>query len=108
MQYDFGGPVVAELDTPLASKDSREKLHETKPAHSSATEEYLYRKACERLYDCFADTISEYLSSDYAENKALKVEDIYSILLQVVEKELAYFKKNYERVEKFKSYLVKK
>lgn len=47
---------VASMDEPMASKDSREKLHDTANAVTTLIESEAIKKAT----TCFADTIAEY------------------------------------------------
>jgi len=85
-QFSFGYPVVAEIDEPLVTKESRENMHDTKSAYSSLSDEKIHRQALGRLYDCFADTFTEYLTSPYYEDKFLSVNEVYSAFMSALTK----------------------
>lgn len=52
--------VVASLDKPLASKDSRENLHETSNAVRSMTRSEAKEMFMQKAQEHFADTLAEY------------------------------------------------
>lgn len=104
-QFSFGNPVVAEMNEPLVTKESRENMHDTKSAYSSLSEEQIHRKALERLYDCFADTFSEYLSSPYYEDKFLSVNEVYSAFMSALTKELDWYQNVADRAKNLKDLL---
>jgi len=89
--------VVAELDEPLVSKQSRENLHDTTNAVSSiaitmnhSTNEQLKKKAQEY----FEDTLAEFANE-------LPGKDLYEALVAAVNHNLEVVKKEYEQAKEF-------
>ena len=80
--------IVASLDKPLESKDSREKLHDTFYAIDSWLEICTY-DAMKQAADHFSDTIVEASAS-------LTADEIYACLLQALQENYDHTKKEYE------------
>lgn len=53
--------IIAEMDTPLVTKDSRENLHDT-PQTVDTLCNVIEAEAIKKATTCFADTIAEYSS----------------------------------------------
>lgn len=104
-QFSFGNPVVAEMEEPFVTKESRENMHDTKSAYSSLSEEQIHRQALDRLYNCFAETFAEYLTSPYYEDKFLSANEVYSAFMSALTKELNWHQDMADRVKNFKSIL---
>lgn len=89
--------VVAEIDMPLVSKQSRENLHDTTNAVPSlatamnhSTNEQLKKKAQEY----FEDTLAEFANE-------LPGKDLYEALVAAVNYNLEVVKKEYEQAKEF-------
>jgi hypothetical protein len=89
--------IVAEIDTPLVSKQSRENLHDTTKAFptittamNNTTTEQLKKQA----QDYFADTLAEFANE-------LPGKDLYEALVAAVNYNLEVVKKEYEQAKEF-------
>lgn len=83
--------LVASMDEPMASKDSREQLHDTTNAAqdlAAAVEAEAIKKATM----CFADTIAEYSSE-------LSGADLYKCFFNAVMENLNYADKEYKKAK---------
>lgn len=83
--------LVASMDEPMTSKDSREQLHDTAKAMenmAAAIETEAIRKAT----TCFADTIAEYSSE-------LSGADLYKCFFNAVMENLNYADKEYKKAK---------
>jgi hypothetical protein len=80
--------VIASLDKPLESKDSREELHDTSKAIDSWLQTCTYN-AMKQATDHFGDTIVEASAS-------LSADEIYSCLLQAVQENYDHAKKEFD------------
>jgi hypothetical protein len=89
--------VVAELDEPLVSKQSREKLHDTTnavPTISAAMNNTATEKLKKQAQDYFADTLAEFANE-------LSGKDLYEALVAAVNYNLEVVKKEYEQAKEF-------
>jgi ubiquinone/menaquinone biosynthesis C-methylase UbiE len=85
--------IVASMEEPMATKDSRENLHDTSRAITdllTAAEKVSSKKATEY----FADTISEFLSD-------LSGQQLFDALLSAATDNYNYTKKEYEKAAQF-------
>jgi len=92
--------VVAELDEPMATKSSREKLHDTTNAKTSLADmvdEMTMQKATEH----FGDTLAEF-SSD------LSAQQLFQALLNAAHDNYEAVKKDYNRSKEFLNLLTVK
>jgi hypothetical protein len=80
--------VVASLDTPMQTKDSREELHDTSNTIDSWLEACTY-DAMKQATEHFGDTIVEASAS-------LSADEIYSCLLQALQENYDHTKKEFE------------
>ena len=80
--------VVASLDKPLVSKDSRENLHDTTNAIESMSKEIWLQKAEEH----FADTLAEF-------QYELSGKDFYQAFCKAAHTNVEIAKKEYERAK---------
>jgi hypothetical protein len=82
--------VVASIDEPLVTKESREQLHDT----SSAIDSLHKSKLLEKATTYFADTIAEYISE-------LSPAELFSCLLKAATDNYNYTKGEYEHAKQF-------
>lgn len=95
--------IVASLDTPLMSKDSREKLHDTSNTMTtvssftlpSITEDKLWRQS---IVDAFADTVTEAMAD-------MSGAEIYKCFLQAAQENLMHCEKEYKNAKQLVDYL---
>lgn len=80
--------IVAQMDEPLVTKDSRENLHNTTDAVESTAKAMWMQKAKEH----FADTLAEY-------QYELSGKDFYKAFYQAAYEYLEATKKEYERTK---------
>lgn len=79
------------MDEPMATKDSREKLHDTtKAVKKLATAAEM--EAAEKATMCFADTIAEYSSE-------LSGADLYKCFFNAVMENMNYADKEYKKAK---------
>lgn len=91
--------VVASLDTPLESKDSRENLHNTTNTMSSISELFTNDKAWRNaIVNGFADTITEAMSD-------MSGAEIYKCFLQAAQENLKHCDKEYRNAKQLVDYL---
>jgi hypothetical protein len=89
--------VVAEINTPLVSKQSRENLHDTAkafPALATAMNNTTTEKLKRQAQDYFADTLAEFANE-------LPGKDLYEALVAAVNYNLEVVKKEYEQAKEF-------
>ena len=84
--------VVAELDEPLISKDSREKMHDTSNAVNSLRPTNLKEMWIEKAREHFADTLAEY-------QYELTGKDLYKAFYQASCEMMDHAQKEYERAK---------
>jgi len=80
--------VVASLDTPLVSKDSRENMHDTSNTVESIAKDIWMKKAEEH----FADTLAEY-------QYELSGKDFYKAFYRAAHTNMDIAQKEYERAK---------
>lgn len=80
--------LVAELDQPLVTKSSREKMHNTKDAVQSLNQKTHFDKAKEY----FLDTICEF-------NEELSGQQIFKAFYAAAQENLDYFDKEYKKAK---------
>lgn len=91
--------VVASLDKPMESKDSRENLHNTTNAMASISELLTDDKAWRNsIINSFADTITEAMGD-------MSGAEIYKCFLQAAQENLANCDKEYKNAKQLVSYL---
>lgn len=83
--------IVASMTEPMATKDSRENLHDTANAIDSLCSD-LEEESTKRATTCFADTIAEY-SSD------LSGADLYKCFFTAAIENLNYAEKEYKKAK---------
>ena len=84
--------VVAEMDEPLVTKDSREKMHDT--TNATDTLESASAKAVwmEKAKEHFADTLAEY-------QYELSGKDFYKAFYQAAVEAMGHARKEYDRTK---------
>lgn len=91
--------IVAPLDTPLTSKDSRENLHDISNTmttiSSLITNNEVWRQS---VVDNFADTITEAMAD-------MSGADIYKCFLQAAQENLTHVEKEYKNAKQLVDYL---
>lgn len=83
--------VVAELNEPLMSKDSRETLHNTEKTFASVHEMLDYKSnktAKEKAIDAFADTMAEFLGD-------LTADELYDALMTAAKQQKNFAEREY-------------
>lgn len=80
--------VIAQIDEPGETKDSREKLHDTKKTFESIGTAEIVTTAEKRTFEGFADVIAEALCD-------LDAAQTYVLFLKALEDNLSYTKKEY-------------
>lgn len=89
--------VVAEIDEPLISKQSRENLHDTTDVFTTI-ENAMNKEKTEQLkkkaQDYFADTLAEFANE-------IPGKDLYEALIAAVNYNLEIVKKEYEQAKEF-------
>lgn len=85
--YD-GHRIVAEIDEPLVTKDSRENLHDTTNVTTSIKENIYFQKAKEH----FADTIAEYTNE-------LSGKDMYKAFYSAAIENMNYAEQEYKKAK---------
>ena len=86
----FGNPVVAEMDTPGTTKDSRENMHDTSHAGSLDDLDAHY-KQYRRCVDAFEEIISENTEPyDILGVKRLTGEDLHKAFLEAVKSQQSW------------------
>jgi hypothetical protein len=94
--------VVASLDTPLISKDSRENLHDTSNTMTTVfNTPFANSEWRQSVIDNFADTITEAMAD-------LSGAEIYKCLLQAAEENLKHCEKEYKDAKQLVDYLTNK
>ena len=90
MTKHFGNPVVAELDEPGVSKDSRENLHDTSNAASMQDADAHY-KQYRRCVSSFEEIISENTEPyDILGEKRLTGEDVHKAFMEAIGSQQAW------------------
>ena len=84
--------VVAEMDEPLVSKDSRENLHDTANVVDSMQSTSLKEMWIEKAREHFADTLAEY-------QYELTGKDFYKAFYQASLEMMEHAQKEYERAK---------
>ena len=80
--------VIAQMDEPGETKDSRENMHDTKKTFESISTAELAAMAEKRAFEGFADTVTEALCE-------LSGAQVYVLFLKALEDNLNYAKKEY-------------
>lgn len=89
--------IVAEIDTPLISKQSRENLHDTTNVATSMTDALDQKQIAEnkkKAQEYFADTIAEFANE-------LSGRDLYKALIAAATYNLETLKKEYDQAQEF-------
>jgi len=89
--------IVAEIDTPLISKQSRENLHDTTNVATSMTDALDQKQITEnkkKAQEYFADTIAEFANE-------LSGRDLYEALIAAATYNLETLKKEYDQAQEF-------
>lgn len=89
--------IVAEIDTPLISKQSRENLHDTTNVATSMTDALDQKQIVEnkkKAQEYFADTIAEFANE-------LSGRDLYEALIAAATYNLETLKKEYDQAQEF-------
>lgn len=84
--------IVAEIDQPLVTKDSRENMHDTTNAVDSLEDNAVKTRWMEKAKEHFADTLAEY-------QYELSAKDFYKAFYQAAYENMEVVKKEYERVK---------
>lgn len=80
---------VASLDTPMASKDSRENLHDTSNASDTMTNAEAKAKWMQKAQEHFSDTLAEY-------QYELTGKDFYKAFYAAAYENMMHAKKEYD------------
>ena len=88
LQWYKENKIVAELDQPLITKDSREKMHDTTEAVQSLNQKVLFDKAKE----FFLETICEY-------SEQLSGQQIFKAFYAAAQENLDHFDKEYKKAK---------
>ena len=92
----FGKPVVAEMDTPGTTKDSRENMHDTSHA-SYADDAEAHYKQYRRCVDAFEEIISENTEPyDVLGVKRMTGSDIHKAFIEAVQSQLKWHRSEME------------
>lgn len=83
-----GNRVVAEMDEPGVTKNSRENLQDTKTVFNSLSEAECAKNTEKKTYEGFGDVICEGLCD-------LSGADVYVLFLKALEDNLSHAKKEY-------------
>jgi len=89
--------IIAEINTPLISKQSRENLHDTTNAAISMTDVFDEKQITEnkkKAQEYFADTIAEFANE-------LSGKDLYEALIAAATYNLKILKKEYDQAQEF-------
>lgn len=89
--------VVASLDYPSKTKDSRENLHDTTNAMTTVSS-ILENTTRNKITEYFADTISEGLCE-------MSGADVYKCFLAAAQEQLKYAEKEYKKAKQLVDYL---
>ena len=81
--------VVASLDKPMASKDSRENLHDTSNTYKTMTKAEAKALWMQKAQEHFADTLAEY-------QYELSGKDFYKAFYAAAYENMTYAKKEYD------------
>lgn len=84
--------VVAELDQPLVTKDSRENMHNTTDTAPTMTDAAAKAMWIQKAKDHFADTLAEY-------QYELSGKDFYKAFYKAAYEAAEHSRKEYERVQ---------
>ena len=84
--------VVAQLDQPLVTKDSRENMHDTTNATDTMENNSTKDMLIEKAKDHFADTLAEY-------QYELSGKDFYKAFYQAAYENAEHVRKEYERAK---------
>ena len=84
--------IVAQLDQPLVTKDSRENMHDTTNATDTMENNSTKDMLIEKAKDHFADTLAEY-------QYELSGKDIYKAFYQAAYENAEHARKEYERAK---------
>jgi len=91
--------IVASLDIPLATKDSREHLHKTSNAMTTVSSLLTNDKAWQQsIVDGFADTITEAMAD-------MSGAEVYKCFLQAAQENLNHAEKEYKNAKQLVDYL---
>lgn len=104
MTKQFGNPIVAELDMPGVSKDSRENLHDTSnavPTNMANAKHDAYKHLVSELEEVFSSCIEPY--SALSEHR-LTGRDIHNALMEALENCKGWRKSEVSILEDFESY----
>lgn len=82
--------VVAEIDEPLAAKESREKMHDTTNALETLKDTDARAMWLEKAKENFADTLAEY-------QYELSGKDFYKAFYQAAQENMQHAEKEYQR-----------
>ena len=94
--------LVASLDKPLASKDSRENLHDTSNAMTTISSMFTADNQWKQsIVDAFADTITEAMAD-------MSGAEIYKCFLQAAQENLTHAEKEYKNAKQLVDYLTGK
>ena len=92
----FGKSIVAEMDTPGTTKDSRENMHDTSHA-SYADDAEAHYKQYRRCVDAFEDIISENTEPyDVLGVKRMSGSDIHKAFIEAAQSQLKWHKAEME------------
>mgnify|MGYP001288383865 CR=1 FL=1 len=104
MTKHFGNPVVAELDEPGVSKDSRENLHDTSnavPTGMANAKHEAYQRLVVDLEEVFGAAIEPYIiMSDHR----LTGRDIHNAVMEALDSCKGWRKSELSLLEDFESY----
>jgi hypothetical protein len=84
--------VVAQIDTPLETKDSRENMHNTINATDIFEDSSVKERWIEKARDHFADTLAEY-------QYELNGKDFYKAFYQAAVEAMNHSEKEYQRTK---------
>ena len=84
--------IVAEIDQPLVTKDSRENMHDTTNAVDSPEDNSVKAMWMEKAKEHFADTLAEY-------QYELSGKDFYKAFYQAAYENMEAARKEYERIK---------
>ena len=85
--------IVAELDQPLITKDSREKMHDTTEAVQSLNQKVLFDKILfDKAKEFFLETICEY-------SEQLSGQQIFKAFYAAAQENLDHFDKEYKKAK---------
>jgi len=104
MTKHFGNPVVAELDEPGVSKDSRENLHDTSnavPTGMANAKHEAYQRLVVDLEEIFGGAIEPYVIMS---DQRLTGRDIHNAVMEALDSCKSWRKSELSILEDFESY----